>query len=117
MNITTAFPSKYLKASDLQGRSVEVTIATIVMEEIGQGDDKQEKPVIYFVGKEKGIICNVINGKMIAESYGDETDDWVGQLVEIYPDKTSFKGDIVDCIRVRIPGTSPPAGDEGDVPF
>jgi hypothetical protein len=35
MNINNAYPSKYLKASDLDGRNVTVTIKSAELEEIG----------------------------------------------------------------------------------
>ena len=41
MNIGDAFPSKYLKASDLQGREVAVTISHVEMTEI-DGDHGPE---------------------------------------------------------------------------
>lgn len=116
MNITTSFPSKYLKAADLQGHTVEVKIDRVVLEEVGQGNDAEDKPVIYFQGKEKGIVLNKVNSSTIAGTYGDETDNWSGKPLSIYPDKTSFRGDIVPCLRVRVPDTEPDVAD-GEVPF
>lgn len=115
MNIATAYPSKYLKAGDLQGHTVKVMIDRVVLEEIGQGDDTEHKPCLYFEGKEKGIVLNVTNGNAIAEHYGDETDDWGGRPLEVYPDKTQFKGKSVDCIRVRVPNSQPEQA--ADIPF
>ena len=34
---------------------------------------------------------------------GDETDNWPGHRIELYPDKTQMGGKPVDCIRVRAP--------------
>ena len=45
--------NKYLKAADLKGRSVVVTIQAVVEEMVGQGRDTEQKPVLSFVGKEK----------------------------------------------------------------
>jgi len=110
MNINETFPSKYLKSHDLKGQAVPVTIEGVSVEELGEGDEKTTKPVLYFQGKEKGLALNKTNAKMIAESYGDETDDWAGKPLEVYPDKTPFRGEIVDCIRVRVPA---PVASEG----
>jgi len=49
MDINAAFPSKYLKAADLQSKHVGVVIDGIQMEDLG--DDS--KPVLYFKGKQK----------------------------------------------------------------
>ena len=52
MKISSAFPSNYLKATDLQDRNLLVKMDRVEVEEIG--DD--EKPVLYFVGKDKGMF-------------------------------------------------------------
>lgn len=100
MNVNDAFPSKHLKASDLKGAIVSVTISHVEIEEIGQKKDR--KPVMYFSGKDKGLVLNKTNSKRIAELLGSpETDDWTGQRVALYPSETEFQGDTVECIRVK----------------
>lgn len=96
MRISEAFPSKYMKATDLAGREWNLSMSHVSMEEIG-GD---QKPVLYFAGAEKGLVLNKINTEMIITMYGDETDTWQGQPLSIKPDKTQFNARIVDCIRV-----------------
>lgn len=106
MNINGAFPSTYLKAADLQGRRVSVTIDKVVMEDIGG----EHKPVVKFHGKDRGIVLNKTNAAMISEiANSDETDDWKGVKVVLYPTKTDFQGKRVDCIRVDYPGDGKPA--------
>jgi hypothetical protein len=97
MNISGAFPSNYLKAADLQGRRVTVTIAGVKMEDIG-GD---HKPVVKFQGKDRGMVLNKTNANMIAEIAGtEETDEWTGVAVVLYPTKVDFQGKRVDAIRI-----------------
>jgi hypothetical protein len=98
MNINSAFPSTYLKAADLQGKSVTLTMDHVTMEDIG-GD---QKPVLYFQGTERGIVLNKTNTSIISEMYGYETDDWVGKKITIHPARVEFQGRIVDAIRVRL---------------
>ncbi len=59
MNINEAFPSKYLKASDLDGKNVTVTIKSAELEEIGF--DKEQKLVLSFVGTDKSMVLNKTN--------------------------------------------------------
>ena len=110
MNINDAYPSKYLKAADLQGRSVVVTIERV---DIDKMTDGKTKPVVYFHHKEKGLVLNKTNSKKIAATYGDDTDYWSGGKIELYPCEVEFQGDTVDAIRVRPPsrvnGGQPPA--------
>jgi hypothetical protein len=108
MKISEEFPSKYLKAADLQGREVRVTIANVEREKMG--DDT--KPVVYFKGKEKGVVLNKTNSNMIADAYGDDTEDWFGQDVILLSVMTDYAGKMTPAIRVRIPtarDNKPPA--------
>ena len=103
MKISAAFPSNYLKSDDLDGQPRIVTVRTCVQEELGQGRDKEKKPVLYFSKGPKGLVLNITNARVIAKAYGDDTGHWAGEPIEIYPTQVEFKGDLVDAIRVRIP--------------
>lgn len=102
MNINEAFPSNFLKADDLQGREAKVTMARVNMEDIG-GD---HKPVLYFQGKEKGMVLNKTNSTNIASAYGPETDGWTGKEVILYSAWVDFQGKSVKAIRIRPPENS-----------
>lgn len=105
MNIDSAFPSNYLKASDLGDKSPVVTIDRVEVEPIGR--DKEIKPVIYFAGKEKGLVLNKTNAKKIAELTGSkDTEDWHGCQIRIYASQTEFAGDMVECVRVKAVGVA-----------
>jgi hypothetical protein len=95
------FPSRFLKHADLQGRPQTVSIKSVTLEDVG--DEAKQKPVVRFRGKEKGFVLNATNYDVIADALGDETDDWAGQPIELYPTKVAFKGQLTDAIRVRIP--------------
>lgn len=101
MHIDAAFPSKYLKGADLNGRTVRVTIDRVEIEEVGDGD---RKPVMYFQGKDKGLALNRINADTVSSAYGPETDEWTGRLVELYFDPNVYYGPKkVGGLRVRVP--------------
>lgn len=100
-----AFPSKWLKTEDLQGKPRVVTIEAVGIEDIG--DDGDRKPVMSFQGMEKGFVLNSTNFDTIAEAYGEETDDWHGHKIELYPTTTDFKGKRTPCIRIRTAPAKP----------
>ena len=108
-DIRGQFPSKYLKAADLNGAAVKVTIRDVQIENVGRTQDR--KPVVYFMGKDKGLVLNRVNSNKIAEIAGSfDTEDWGGTLIAIYPTETEFAGETVECIRVKAPkanGTAP----------
>lgn len=100
MNISDAFPSKFLKASDLQGMEPIVTIDRVTFEAVGR--DKEMKAVLYFKGKEKGLILNKTNANKITELLqSGVTEEWHGQRVRLFSTETQFGGDMVDCIRIK----------------
>ena len=107
MNVNTIFPSNYLKASDLGGAQVRVTIDRVEMETLGQGAQAQDRPVIYFAGKEKGLVANKTNMSAIAAVYGDETDDWQGAEIVLFETMVDFQGKTTPAIRVKIPPRKP----------
>ena len=107
MNINDAFPSNYLKASDLGNAQPVVTIARVDMEPVGR--EKEMKPVVYFAGKQKGIVLNKTNSKKIAELAGSfDTDDWIGVAVRLYATDVEFQGETVEAIRMKAPQTAKP---------
>lgn len=99
MHIDQAFPSNYIKASDLQGREVSVVIASAEVEKVGN----DRKLVLHFQGKQKGMICNRTNANRIAHSYGNDTDGWVGKEIVLYSDMVDFQGRMVEAVRVKPP--------------
>lgn len=99
MRMSEEFPSKYLKASDLQGREVKVIMSNVEREKIG--DDS--KPVLYFKGKEKGIVLNKTNAGTIVDAYGDDTQDWYDQELILFSVMVDFQGKVGPAIRCRIP--------------
>lgn len=107
MNINEAFPSDYLKASDLGNKAVTVTIESVELVDVGQGRDKEQKILIRFVGKQKGLICNKTNATTIGKLYGPETDGWVGQSIILQSREVEFSGEMVWAIRVSLQKPSP----------
>ncbi len=97
--ISDAFPSNFLKAADLNTRTVKVTIDKVVFEEIGQ--NKDQKPVVYFTDVKKGLVLNKTNAKTIGAVHGQEFEGWTGKEIEIFERMVPFQGQDVPAIRVR----------------
>ena len=110
-NINDAFPSNYLKASDLGGQQPVVTIDRVGFEPVGR--EKEMKPILYFAGKDKGLVLNKTNAKNIAHLVGSfETNDWPGFRIKLYSANVEFQGETVESIRVK---AAPPANGNGPV--
>lgn len=109
MQIDQAFPSKYITAADLKGQPHKLTMGAVDMVDVGRGDDVEMKPLLHFVGKQKGLVLNKTNANCIASMHGQDTDFWAGKEITIIPTQTDFGGNIVPCIRVQPPGVMAPA--------
>ena len=48
-------------------------------------------------------MLNRINTETLVEAYGDETDGWLGKLIELVVARVQFGAKMVDGIRVRAP--------------
>ncbi len=101
MNINDVFASKYIKASDLKKRPVVVIIESLTTEMIGH----DSKLIMYFQGKEKGMVLNKTNANAVAYILGPETDSWTGQRIELYPTMVDYQGRPVEALRVRMPSS------------
>jgi len=103
VNINQAFPSKYLRAADLQDRAHVLTITRCIIEDVGGEGNSEHKPVVYFKETDKGIVLNKTNAMAVEYAHGPETDNWIDKQIEAFPDTVLFQNRMVPCIRLRKP--------------
>lgn len=104
-NINDAFPSKFLKAIDLAGAEPVVVMDRVDFEPVGR--DREMKAVLYFHGKQKGMVLNKTNANKITEITGTAlTEEWNGQRIRLYASEASYGGDTYDVVRVKAIGKS-----------
>lgn len=99
------YPTRFISAHDLRGRKVTVQIERWKMEEVKRSGADSEVPVIYFLGKQKGMRVNKTNARIIAKLYGPSPDNWIGKWITIHP-ASGRVGDEVHVVQ-EIP--QPPA--------
>jgi hypothetical protein len=99
MRASTAFPSKYLKSSDVKERPRIATISHLAQEVVGQGQDAKEKHVLHFE-EGKPMVLNRTNWDSLEEAFGD-SEDWPGHKVKIKCVRTQFQGKATDGIRLE----------------
>lgn len=98
MNIDDMFPSQWLKGTELQGRDALATISHVAVEEVG---DDGERPVVYFVGKTKGLVLNRTNADTLSKILGSQTDQWSGAKCTLFTVPVKYNGQMYDAIRVK----------------
>lgn len=83
--VSDLFPSKWLCADDLAGRSVVVTISDVTVENIRQRDGSQEiKGVVAFSKATKRLILNKTQAQAIAGILRTETfSEWRGHRIQL----------------------------------
>jgi hypothetical protein len=104
MKRSEVFPSKYLNADGLNHKPITLTIKSAPYEKMTSPDgQEQRKIVLSFRETTKTLPLNMVNWDSVAAICGDDTNEWLGQEIELYPTKTQMGGKLVDCIRIRAP--------------
>ena len=95
----------YLKASEIpDGAAMKLTIEKIDQEVMPSRDGEKEeetKPVVYFFGKEKGLVLNRTNLDMLISLFSDDTERIIGKDIILFRTFASFSGKTVPALRIR----------------
>lgn len=98
------FPSNFLRAADLDGAELTVTIDHVEEEEFENDGAKQLKPVVHFKDDNiKPLVANKTNFILISKICGDSTDEWAGKQICLYPEMVPFKGTVNEAVRAKRP--------------
>ena len=91
------YPGRFIKAGELLGKKVTLTIADVELEDL-QGDDgkTKAKAIIHFRESPKALVACKTNGICIKEMFGKAIAEWVGKKITIFPD--TWNGE--PCIRI-----------------
>jgi hypothetical protein len=102
-DINDFYPSNYLRAADLGGKEVDVTIDRVTSEEFEQDGQKRAKPVVHFRNNGiKPMVTNKTNALLIATACGSQDySTWSGKQVRLYADLVNFRGKVSEAIRVK----------------
>ena len=107
------FPSKYLKADDLEEGIMMVTISSLDQERMRDGSTKF---VLSFVGHKKGLVLNKTNGKSLSTAFGKDSGGWIGKEIELFSIPVEFQGKPANGIRLRPPALVTAAELNDDIP-
>ena len=104
------YGSKYFSVSDLKDSEPRLKVGKVEVAELREKNGTtKRKYVMLFEGVEKGLVINKTNARKLADAYGKQSSKWIGQIVQLYSEDTSFgKG-----VRVR-PLRKPATPDEPD---
>ncbi|MBN2548826.1 MAG: hypothetical protein JXB15_06700 [Anaerolineales bacterium] len=105
MKVKDMFPSKFVKGDDLKGPTV-VTIARVVAEEMYKpGVGQVTGYVLYTQEGKKGIVLSRVLAGQIAQALKtEETEEWSGKRITLYPHPLTVAGVPRVAIRARAAG-------------
>ncbi len=104
MNISQLYPRKYATGEDLKGKPVKVTIARVTVEKMrpNPASPEVEKPVLYVESGQRGIVLSRTLATQIAGILqADDTNDWLGKQVVLYPQPMQVAGQSRVAIRAK----------------
>ena len=75
--------SEHLKASEFLGRNLKVVISDVSTIEFPAKNDKPavQRSTLSFEGKDKILVLNASNNKILCTAYGDDSDGWIGHEI------------------------------------
>jgi len=106
--------SNDLKAADFVGKNFKVVISKVEERhyEARGTTPATDKLALHFDGKEKTLVLNKTNARILINAYGAETDDWLGNEIGLSTQETELgAGWVVSPLNV-----APPDFDS-DIPF
>lgn len=126
--LSEVFQSDYLKADEVPEEGMVLTISGVEIKELGQGKDKDVKPVLSFEETGKQLVCNKTNCNTLVKLTGsDDTDDWDGHKIKLIAVEVQFKDEMVNAIRIsskpvkaapkKAPAAPAAEVDEDPIPF
>lgn len=90
------YPGRFLKAGELLGRKVTVTISSVDLDMLESDSGKKVKGVVSFKETQKQLALNRTNGICLREMFGRQIPQWEGKRITLFPDE--WNGE--PCIRI-----------------
>jgi hypothetical protein len=93
--------SKYFRASDFTEEIIG-TIGSVESAEFKNDDGSAAvKPVLHFQDQPQALVLNKTNFTALSLMFGEDTNDWIGAKVALYPSRVEFKGKVMPTIKVK----------------
>ena len=94
----------YLKAAHIQTAIIPVTVEKIEFTTVHPRPGQEEiKPVMYFVGKQKGLILTSTNQDFLRDHFGDEITASYGKQITLRAIQKKVAGRMIDTILIELP--------------
>lgn len=124
MDMSKFASGQFFKAAELAGQEpISLTITDVALTD-SNGLDAQ-KPVLAFEESEQRLVLNKTNLGVLIDAWGDDSDDWLGRVIQLTTAEVMYQGKLVDGLRVKLPKGKAKAKakakavveDDSDIPF
>lgn len=97
------FPGRFIKAGEMDGKDVTLTIKDVYLDTIEQEDGREKaQAVVAFQEIARELALNKTNGQCLRAMWGDRVDEWIGKRVTLFPERdASGLSDSGVCIRIK----------------
>jgi len=97
------FPGRFIKAGEMHGKPVTLTIKSIYLDEMEREDGTEKaQAIVTFKEIKREWALNRTNASCLRAMWGDDTDKWLGKRVSLYPEAdTSGLAESGVCLRVK----------------
>lgn len=113
-------PEDYTKGVWLKGDDLEEgerTIVTIKSAEEQTFQDGKKQPVLEFMELEQKLSLNKTRVRKCVELLGNDTEEWIGKRIALYPTPTQFNGKDFMSVAIAAPPKKKTGGNKPEVKF
>lgn len=105
LNFDQLYPGRFIKAGDLAGKKVTLTLGTIRREQLEGEDGAEWKVIVTFAERpDKELVLPKLNATCIVAMFGKDLTNWRGKRVVLYATTDYMpmrKGGVAEpCIRI-----------------
>jgi hypothetical protein len=96
------FPGRFIKAGEMSGKPVTMTIADVYLDHL-EGEDGREKPqaIVSFKETKREWALNKTNAQCLLAMWGPDSGDWISKRVTLFAERdASGLSDSGLCLRV-----------------
>jgi hypothetical protein len=95
------YPGRFLKADGLKGKKHLFTITGITGDDlIGENSKTKAEWIVTLAETKLELVLNKTNAFCLYRMFGGDPHSWIGHKIAIYPTKTKFGKEDMDCIRI-----------------
>ena len=103
MNVNQMFPKKYVAGDELPPTGIKITIASVKAEQMRKpGAGMVDGWVLWADKAKRAVVLTPTLARQIAQALQEQdTDNWTGRAVVLYPEPMTVAGQQVTAIRAK----------------